>query len=75
MWHCEDCPQATLLTENSDDAPDTQETVSVELAEALADLKRCSRVPQHMPRRLRHRLASELADLINTAIEQRMVIA
>ena len=75
LCHCEDCLQATLLTRNINDVPDTKETAPVDLAEALANLKRRSRVQQHVPRRLRHRLAAEIADLINTAIEQRTAIA
>ena len=75
VWHWEDYLQATLLTGNINDSSVIQETAPEDLAEALADLKWRSRLPQHVPRRLKHHLASELVDLINTAIEQRTAIA
>ena len=75
VWHCADCLQTTLLANTVDGAPTAQKTAPQDLADALADLERSTRVLQHVPRKDRHRVATDLAALIDAAVEQRTALA
>ena len=70
IWHCADCLRHSLHAGPVGDLPTTQDRTPPDLAASLADLKRRTRVPKHIPRRKRHQVASDLADLISSALSQ-----
>ncbi len=71
VWHCNTCLRSPLLNDAVLEAPVEDEILTVDMAAALAELKKKTRLLQHVPCRLRHRVASDLASAITTALEQR----
>ena len=75
VWHCDACLRAINLRDALQDAPGEDEAPPNDMAAALADLKASTRLLQQVPIKHRHRVASDLANTITTALEQRTPIA
>ena len=71
VWHCNGCIRAANLRDALHDELAEGEGPPNDFAAELANLKAGTRLLQHVPRRHRHRIASNLADAITTALEQR----
>ena len=74
-WHCNDCLITDHLRDAVRDVPRDNQTHPDDMAAALADLKARTRLLQHVPRRHRDRIASDLAGAITAALEQRTPLA
>lgn len=74
-WHCDACLRTAQQRDAVLDAPAENEIPPDDMAAALADLKASTRLLQHVPRRHRHRVASDLASAITAALEQRTSVA
>jgi len=76
IWQCAPCLRQETQGDPIDDTPNTAEdTLPEDWPAALADLKNTKRVKQHVPRGLRHRVASELADHITAALDNQTAAA
>ena len=75
IWNCADCLRPTLLAGPVVEPSSTQVPTPTDLAASLANLKTRTRVPKFIPRRKRHQVASELADLIFNAVEHNTATA
>ena len=70
-WHCDACLRTAHQRDAVLDTSAENENPPNDMAAALADLKASTRLLQHVPRRHRHRVASDLASAITAALEQR----
>ena len=75
VWHCDACLRATNQRDAPPDVPGSNDAPPDDMAAALADLKANTRVLDHVPRRHRHNIASDLAGAITAALEQRTPLA
>ena len=74
-WHCDACLRSAHQRDAVHDALADNDTPPDDMAATLADLKASTRLLQHVPRRLRHRVASDLSSAITTALEHRTPLA
>ncbi|KAK3887055.1 hypothetical protein Pcinc_008820 [Petrolisthes cinctipes] len=75
VWLCQDCINTSTLAQAVDDHQEPADPAPNDIVKALTILKASTPVHHYVPRRDRHRVATDLAAHIHSSLEEQTVVA